>query len=168
MNQKRKKLSNTQKNLLLDIGLFFLVLLVSAPQATGLAIHEWLSIAFTVPVIVHLLWHWQWIVKVIKRLFSKLPGETRFNLILNLLLFVDVVLVSFSGIVISEAALPALGITVMIDPFWAMLHDLTGNLFLVLTGVHIAMHWKWVVNALKQYVWQRPSIPNPAVVTGGK
>lgn len=161
MNSRAKGFSMTQKNLWLDVGLFVFVLLVCAPQATGLAVHEWLSLAFVVPVIVHLLWHWRWIVQVIQRFFSKLPNQTRFNLFLNFLLFLDMVLVSYSGVVISEAALPTMGIPVVIDPFWGMLHDLTGNLFLVLIGVHIAMHWKWIVTNLKKYVWGKRPLNTP-------
>ncbi|KAA3665412.1 MAG: DUF4405 domain-containing protein [Chloroflexi bacterium] len=167
MNTKQKKLSKTQINFLVDLGIFLLVLLVAAPKTTGMAIHEWLSIAFAVPIMAHLVLHWKWIVNVTKKIFSKIPGETRFNYILNLLIFISIVLVSLSGILISEEALPALGIAMAIDPFWSSMHDLSANLFIVMTGVHIAMHWTWIVNAFKRYVLPKKAAVNVATANGG-
>ena len=167
MDTKQKKLSKNQINFLVDIGIFLLVLVVAAPQATGIAIHEWLSIAFVAPIIAHLVLHWKWIVNVTKKIFSKIPGETRFNYILNVLLFIVTVLASSTGILISEAALPAIGITMAIDPFWSSLHDLTGNLFVVLMGVHIAMHWTWIVNAFKRYVFPKKAAAKVVPNAGG-
>lgn len=158
MIEKMKKMSKNKLNLYVDIGIFLFFALVSAPQATGIAFHEWISFVFVVPIIVHVLLHWRWIVKVTSRLFKKLPAETRFNHLWDLLLFIDMVLVTFSGIVISEAALPALGIAVVVDPFWSAMHDITANLFLVMMGVHLAMHWSWLVTMFKRYIWRKPAI----------
>ena len=119
MEPKTKKMSLTKKKLLVDIAVFIVFAIVSAPQSTGIAIHEWLSIIFIAPIITHLLLNWNWIVKVTTRMFKKLPGETRFNYIWDFALFIMMVLVMVSGILVSESALPTLGIVVFIDPFWA-------------------------------------------------
>ena len=167
VQKKETYWNTTKKKLWLDIAMFVFVALVSAPQATGIALHEWLSLILVVPVLFHLLLNWKWIVNVTRRIFQKIPGQTRFNLILNLLLFIVIVLVSFSGIIISEAVLPALGITVSINSYWTGIHDLTGNLFMVLMGIHLAMHWRWLLNAFKRYIWSSPKQKPKVVVTGG-
>lgn len=166
-NTEKKKWSTTKQKLWLDLALILFVALVSAPQATGIALHEWLSLIIIVPVLFHLLFNWKWIVTVTRRVFKKTPGQTRFNLFLNWLLFFDMVLVSFSGIVISEAVLPQLGISIPINSYWAGLHDLTGNLFMVLMGIHLAMHWRWIVNAFNRYILRKPARRAETAAAGG-
>ena len=166
MNQTNKKRSTNKVKLYVDIFIFLFFLVVSAPQATGIALHEWLSFAFLATFIVHLLLNWKWIVNVIRRFFKKLPGETRFNAIWNALLFILGTVVFFSGVFVSEAALPLLGFPIVIDPFWAQMHDLTANLFLILLGVHLAMHWRWFVDAFKRYILRKPVSLEPVTAQG--
>jgi hypothetical protein len=59
-----------------------------------------------------------------------------------------------SGFMISESLMPALGIQLPRNFAWRSLHDLSANLFLVLLGLHTALHWSWIVDAFKRYVFQ--------------
>lgn len=151
MVQTGKKMSPNQIKLYVDIFLLFSFVLVNIPQATGIPFHEWASVIFIIPLLVHILLDWKWIVSVTKRMFGRLPGEVRFNHIFDLIIFIMMTLALMTGFVISEAALPAIGIHVAIDPFWSMMHDLTANLTMVLIGVHLAMHWGWIVRSMKRY-----------------
>lgn len=151
MTQSTKKMSSNQLKLYVDIFLFISFVLVNIPQATGIPFHEWISVLFIVPLMIHILLDWNWIVSVTKRMFGRLPGEVRFNHIFDLIIFIMMTLALMTGFVISEAALPAIGIHVTIDPFWSMMHDLTANLTMVLIGIHLAMHWGWIVNSFKRY-----------------
>lgn len=166
MNAKVKRMSETQKKLYVDLGVFLLFLIVSAPQATGVAFHEWISFAFIPVIIVHLLMAWKWIVGITLRVFKKMPGETRFNHLWDILLFIMMTIVIYSGIVISEVALPMLGIPIVADPFWFAIHDITSNIFLLLLGIHLAMHWSWIVNAWNRYILRRTPHQPPAFLEG--
>jgi len=148
----KKQLSTTQINLLVDGIIFIAFLIIMAPHFTGIALHEWLSIAFGVTIVTHLLLHWAWIVTTTQRLFAHLPRQTRLNHTLNLLLFIDMTLVIFTGFMISESALPALGIKLAQSGLWHMLHTTTANIALGLVGLHVGLHWQWLVNSFNQYV----------------
>ena len=137
-------MTQTRRNWLLNLLLLTLFILVCAPLATGLPLHEWLSLLFVLPVVLHLLWHWKWIVGVFSRTTRKLPGQTRFSRAWNLLLFVLMVVASVTGILISEAALPALGLHPVRDAFWKLLHQVSATLTLAVVGVHLAVHWRWI------------------------
>jgi hypothetical protein len=150
-----KKFSITQFKLFLDLLVLALFIAVNIPQLTGLAGHEWVSFVFVAPFLVHLIMNWKWVVNVFARLFQKLPGETRFNQIWDLLLFIMMTLVVFSGTVVSEKALPALGIHIEIDPFWRSIHTGMANLLMLMFGVHLTMHWKWIVSNFRRYVLQK-------------
>ena len=154
MKQDKKHHSQTKINLAVDMGIFLGFLIAEAPHFSGVAIHEWLSIAFGAAIIAHLLLHWQWIVEVTRRFFSHIPFQSRLNYILNTLLFIDMTLVIYSGLMISRVALPALGLSVAEGGAWRGIHDITANIALVLVGLHVALHWSWIVNAVKRYVIQ--------------
>lgn len=148
-------MSSTQVRLWIDVVFFIGMVLVLAPQATGIVVHEWASFLIIIPFFLHLILDWKWIVNTTKRVFSRVKGEVRFNYVLDWLLFVLFVTATFTGVVISEAALPALGFQITIDPFWSALHDISANLIIVVIGIHLAMHWKWIVTNVKKYVLRR-------------
>ena len=152
MNKTPKTSNSTKVNLTVDIVIFIAFLITTAPQFSGIPVHEWLSLAFGAAAIVHLLLHWQWIAHSTRRLFGKLARQSRINYILNTLLFIDVTIIMFTGIMISRAALPALGISVAPNFSWRLLHSLTSDFGVILLGFHIALHWQWILNALKKYV----------------
>ena len=155
VQSKQKKWSSTKVKLYVDIFLFIGFVLVNIPQSTGIPVHEWISFLFILPLVLHILLDWKWVVNVTKRMFGRLPGEVRANHIIDLLIFVMMVLALFTGTIISEAALPAMGIHITIDPFWQSMHDLTANLTMLLIGIHLAMHWTWIKNAVGRYIFKR-------------
>ena len=152
MKQERKETSRNKTNMIVDSAIFLAFLVAMAPHFSGMAVHEWLGLSFGAAIITHLLLHWQWIVEVTKRFLGKAQWSARINYILNALLFVDVTIIIFTGIMISESALPALGITLGAGGAWRMLHTLSANLSLVLTGLHVALHWQWIANMFRRFV----------------
>ena len=148
------KLSNALRDLIVDGTIFVGFLLATDPHATGQSIHEWLGLAFGVGIVTHLLLHWKWIVNVVRRFFSKLPGQVRLNSLLNSLLFIDVTLIIFSGLMISKVVLSTFGLSGSHDAIWRWLHTSSSSAALIIVGLHVALHWKWVVSTVKHYAWQ--------------
>jgi cytochrome b len=152
MKQILAQPNRNKTNLMVDSAIFLAFLVAMAPRFSGLVVHEWLGIAFGAAITTHLLLHWQWIVEVTKRFFSKAQWSARINYILNALLFIDVTLIIFSGLMISEVALPLVGIQLAQSGIWRGLHGIVANLFLVLVALHVALHWQWIVNMFKRFV----------------
>ena len=107
MNTTSKKLNRTKVDLLVDAVIFVAFLIAGAPKFSGMAVHEWLSIALGAGFLTHLLLHWQWIVGITKKFFGRVSASARINYLLNLALFVDVVTLIFTGLAISKVAMPA-------------------------------------------------------------
>jgi hypothetical protein len=73
----------------------------------------------------------------------------------------------FTGLMISEAVLPALGITIVFDPAWIMVHKLTANLSVFIIGLHVALHWQWIMKTVKRTVFapfRRHTVEMPSTV----
>jgi hypothetical protein len=152
MEEKRTRWSSTKTNVLVDIAIFVAFLLALDPRSTGIAIHEWLSIALSAAIVIHLLLHWQWMVQVTRRFYRRTSGKARLNYVVDALFFVSTTTAIVSGLLISEAALPALGIPVGIGGIWRLLHSLAANLSLLALALHVALHGAWIVDVVKRYV----------------
>jgi hypothetical protein len=139
----------------LDALLFVAYLLLLSPRMTGLPLHEWLGIAFALPLLVHLLLAWPWIWTATRRLLS--PGRTRdaVNTALNASLFITTTVVVVSGLVISQVSLRWLGVDTINDRVWRGMHNRWTTWMWLSVSAHIAMNWRWIGTAARSYLPRR-------------
>jgi hypothetical protein len=116
---------------------------------TGIAIHEWLGIALGLALMFHLTLHWDWVIRTTKKLFNP-RGHDKLIWAVNLLLMFAMVMCVVSGIVISEVALPSMGIHPQVGPSWERFHILTAEITLGLVPVHVALRWRWIVRVARR------------------
>ena len=135
---------------LIDLILLGVLLLLYAPRLTGLPVHEWVGLALAVPLVVHLLLSWKWIAATTRRVIARRDARARVNYLLNGILFVLIGVEVTSGIVISQVALPVLGVRTINDRAWRALHNLTLNYTLLALGLHVAMNWRPLLVALRR------------------
>jgi len=140
-------------NLYVDIAILIGFLVAYEPALTGIAVHEWLSLAFASAAIVHLLLHWDWVVQITLQFFRKLFHASRLNYVISLALLVDFVTILLSGLMISRNVLPAFGLQGAINPAWRFLHSSAADFSLFLIGLHLALHWKWILSTAKRYLF---------------
>lgn len=141
-----------KNNLFLDIILLVVFLVSYETTLTGIPVHEWLCIAFLGLLLVHLLFHWDWIVAVMVKFFRKLFHQSRFNFVVDVLALVMFMTVMVSGIMISRSVLPFLGLQGSRDFVWRFLHSSSADLLVVLIALHFALHWKWIVYVCKRHI----------------
>lgn len=132
-----------------DVILLASFMAVSAPVATGIALHEWLSFAFVPVFVVHLVMSWDWIVRVYRRFFASLGVATRINAVWDLLIYAWMVFAFVSGVLASQAVLPGILRWWVPDGFWTDIHHISSNLLLPLVGIHLGLHAKWIIRALR-------------------
>jgi hypothetical protein len=161
MEKTRKNNNPAYTNFLVDGGMFAAFLIAMDTHFTGNLIHEWLCLTLGCVLIIHLLLHWRWITEVSRRFTSNVARQARINYILNLLLFVDMVVIMFTGIMISKSALPSLGIQLTSNHMWKALHSTSADLAVFILGLHVALHWKWIANVIGRLFSKRVTISLP-------
>ena len=136
----------------LDVSLLLSICAVETVPFTGMLLHEWLGLALAGMVVVHLLLSWTWIDASTRRFIRTQSNRTRFNYILNLCLFADVVLMIFSGIAISQKAVPALTRIKAggADLGWEFIHNRLSDSLIILAGLHLAINWDWSLAAARK------------------
>jgi hypothetical protein len=160
---------NTRRNIVIDVAIFAAFILAMAPRVTGVAVHEWLSVALAATLLVHLALHWDWLREVLRRFFSRLAHESRLNLIVDLALFLAFVAVMASGLANSRVALPSVGLDPGFSLFWKRAHTLSTDLAIVALGVHAGLHAKWIWRQCRKFLLDPVAgLFRPKAATGGQ
>jgi hypothetical protein len=134
----------------LDAALVLAYSLDYAFRLTGLTIHEWIGVGLAVPLLVHLTFHWDWVLRTTRRLFSAPAGREHLRWIVDLVLMLSMVFCVASGILISQRALPAMGLKMANDSFWRGLHTTTADVTVFVVALHLALNWRWILTVSKR------------------
>lgn len=191
MNQIRKVSAITRNNWILDAGLFLtaLVAILSGiyflifPDGGykggrnpyyGIQIiferegwewmHTWISLAMIVIALVHLVFHWKWVVNTTKRIVrsirEKSPNGNKAswnNILVNGVLGLGFLICSISGIYFLLAPNTKGGL--IADPMilfsrtvWDIIHTCSGIAFISAALIHFVIHWGWVAKVTSKII----------------
>lgn len=134
----------------LDLIIAIVFALLFNPRVLGgLTFHETAGIAIGVAILMHILLNVRWVKNVtLKILDNKLPPKVRFGYLLNILLLIFMAVTIVTGIFISRVLFPNISVG---DPReMRHLHTMVSYLTLMLVGVHLGIHWQWVMNVSKK------------------
>lgn len=124
-----------------------LVLLYNVHADLGLAFHEWAGILVLVGFVVHVVLSWGWVVGVTRKFFATTP-RARVLYVLDVLVALGMLWTILSGVFISRIAVPALAVGAA--PLWRTTHVPISYLTLIVVGVHLGMHWEWVLRVVRR------------------
>jgi hypothetical protein len=134
----------------IDIIASVVYIICANPLVTGLAIHEWLSLGIVVVFIVHVAVNFDLVLSVFRaqRANAVRPYIDKLNLALNVALIICFMVVTVSGIMISNHILPTFGLYAQGYWLWMPVHTISAKVFLALLILHIALHIKWFLSLL--------------------
>lgn len=131
---------------ILSFSLTLVMLLLMDPRSFyGLSFHEWAGLIIGIFFLLHKILNWGWIKKVTLSFLRRTPAKTRINYILDVLLLAGLTLMIISGIAIARTidfSWLDLGGT---RTFWRAMHTSSSLMTLALFGIHLGLHWNWVV-----------------------
>ncbi|MFO7698839.1 MAG: hypothetical protein R6X16_17030 [Anaerolineae bacterium] len=148
----------TARNLTLDIALTIGFLASLKPFLTGIALHELLGLAVGGALVLHGLLHRKWISAITCRLGCKMPLRTRICYLLDATLMVAFGTLTVTGVLISQAVLYALGISVMPSLTLATLHNLAAWTALGALAFKLALHSDWIGSAVRCHILRRSAV----------
>jgi len=135
---------------ILSLALTIVMLLLMDPRSFyGLGFHEWAGLIIGIFFIIHKILNWTWIKKVSVGFFKRTTGRARLNYVIDVLLLTGLVLMTLSGIAIARTidfSWLSLGGSGM---FWRWMHTSSSFITLALFGVHLGLHWNWVLVRLR-------------------
>lgn len=138
-----------KRNLQVDLvifGLFLLLIITGVMIEHGdkavRDLHSVVGLFMLVGVGVHLAVHWKWVVAVSTRIFGQVARQVRVNYIMDALLLLFFVIIGLTGVVswINSQ-----------DEGLIILHGWSAVMLIVLSTVHLMLHWKWIVSTTRRY-----------------
>ena len=136
--------------LLLDIVMAGTLALLYNSHVFALGFHELAGLILAGLFVVHCLFNKGWIASVSARLLSKgLPIRVRIGYLIDALLAVTFGLIILSGILTSQVLFPAA--VQNKNSAWRGIHHCAAAVSLILTGVHIGLHWRFIAGMGKKW-----------------
>lgn len=137
------------KKIILDVLTTIIMILLMNNNFTGVKRHEVLGIAIVLLFVIHKYFNWSWIKNITLNLFNKkTPTKTKIMYFLDILLLMLLLLNTLSGILISQNLFTYLNARNI--KIWSNLHHLFAYGFLVVIGIHLGLHWQYVMNIFKK------------------
>ena len=113
----------------------------------GLTFHEVAGLFIGIAILVHIGLNWRWVKNVTLSIFNKkITLKTRIGYFINILLLLDIATIIISGIFISK-------VTFIHSSFFnKSTHASASFIALALIGIHVGLHWQWIMNIFKKLV----------------
>ena len=141
------------KNPLYDVTVLF-------SRGTWDDLHLWGGVAMILIVVVHLIYHWDWVVMMTKKIWnqirsgkSNMSRGAKVNLGVNLAIATSFLLTAISGIYFLFGPTGGYqgGANVNWDigflftrTTWDLIHTWSGIVLIIAAGFHFLIHWKWI------------------------
>lgn len=138
-------------------------------------LHTWGGVLMIVAVVIHFAIHWDWVKMMTRRIVnamrsrgSRLSRGALINVVIDLAVAVSFLLCALTGVYLLFA--PSGGFQGGQNPAWDpgflfsrttwdLIHTWSGAALIVAAVIHLAIHWRWVMNVTRRVflsLWQRP------------
>lgn len=151
-------------NWIVDTVLFAGFLVCFFLDLTGVLAHQWLGLAGAALAGYHLVAHWKWVKTVTARLLSKTSAQARLYYGLDVGILAGTAAITVTGLAISTwLALP-------LDdyPAWRDVHVAASVITLALIVIKIGVHWRWIINTARRYIFNAAPAAAPAAPRAAK
>jgi len=125
-------------------------------------LHTWTGVAMIAVAVAHLAIHWSWVTGAALRVLKEVTGRcacinprARFNIFVDSLVALGFLLSAVSGVYFLFAGSSHGG--TLADPIflfsrttWDLVHTWSSVVFIAAAVVHLAIHWRWVVNVTRR------------------
>lgn len=129
--------------MLVDLVLTICFVVAMGYYVTTLKIHELVGVVFTGFMVFHMFLGAKWFVQLCKRKQGKIPLIMHIRTVSTILVMIDLVVLSLSGILISRTLFIFLSIGN--TALWTWIHKVSAYGGIILIGIHMGMYWNIVM-----------------------
>ncbi len=152
-------MKKTRMKLGYDVLMLIALALLFGGRAAGMSFHEIAGLALLAAFLVHLFLNRKWAAGAARGFLRKgTAGRLRLLFVLDALLLVSFAAVGVSGVMISRVLFNLNG-----GAAWRTVHAFSAALALILTGIHLGLHARFVVGALGG-IWEKRGVRLAAAV----
>ena len=132
-----------------DLFMAILLFFMFDKITLGIKFHEIGGLIAILLFFLHILINRKWVINITKNLFNKqISIKVKLNYFINFMLLLDVILMLVTGIFMSKILfrnfnLPNITMS-------KQLHFFSASVFIILLGIHVGFHWKWIVLKIKK------------------
>ena len=157
----------------------FYEVIVLFSRSTWDDLHLWGGVAMILIVTVHLLYHWDWVVMMMKKVWkqtrsgkSNMSIGAKTNLAVNLVIATSFLLTAISGVYFlfgptggyQGGANANWDIGFLFSrTTWDLVHTWSGVALIIAAGFHFIIHWKWITKVTNRF-FQLPSTREQPIV----
>lgn len=113
---------------------------------TGRLVHEWLALGMMTVLALHHVINSYWVKKLCR---GRYDATRTIGTVVNVLMLLDVLVLSATGALLSKYALGWLGLKPYRPPYCHAIHIAAAYWGLILMGLHIGLHTPWIVGVLR-------------------
>ena len=162
-------MNRTERNFWLDVTIFVALLITTVTgfhlwlaiphqldlvflgfsRSAWIAIHIFSGVVGLAGIIVHIIWHWDWLTALRGRPLSGMPEKLRATRVVDRIIWFTFIATNVFG-VIAWASHLGDGIYLVSAP--DRLHVVFGVTWTLLATIHLALHWKWITSTPQRYI----------------
>jgi hypothetical protein len=118
------------------------------PRSIWVTFHLCSGMVILAGVIMHVIWHWDWLKALRRRPLSRMSGKLRANRITDRIMWITFIAANVSGALTWAMHF---GDDIYVVNVPDRLHVVVGIVLIILVTVHLALHRKWIASTTQRY-----------------
>jgi hypothetical protein len=148
-----------------DYGVIFIF-----GRETWEVLHDWTGIAMIAAALIHIVFHWKWILGTLKRIFRTVSHKAErfgnrlfWTIVVDAFIAIGFLLSAISGLYFFFAIKDANWL--LLDTTWDTIHTWSSDVMIMAAFIHILLHWDWIKNiTAKMFGKKKSKVVNSSTV----